>query len=306
MDCKFSRNQRVAAITKMLIENPNKTINLNTFTEKFNAAKSTISEDIVLVRESFNKLKVGSIVTVAGAAGGVKYVCNVSQKDSIEFLNELCNEIMDENRLILGSFLYLTDILSNPKIIKKAGNILASKFINKNIDFVVTVETKGIPLAYEVANMLGVELVIVRRDNKITEGTTISINYLSGSSGRIQTMSLSKKSLPNGSKCIFIDDFMKAGGTAVGIKQMLKEFGSELLGIGVLIDDKGTTNKLVDDYIALIDYIGIDGTGRVSAEISSRLYRTYKFNNLYSNKKNINIRFNKKEIKIRNNMQKKL
>ena len=47
---KISRNGRIAAITKYLIENPNKVIGLNTFSELLNAAKSTISEDIVIVR----------------------------------------------------------------------------------------------------------------------------------------------------------------------------------------------------------------------------------------------------------------
>ena len=47
---KFSRNNRVSAITKILVENPNKVINLNTFTEMLNAAKSTISEDIVMIK----------------------------------------------------------------------------------------------------------------------------------------------------------------------------------------------------------------------------------------------------------------
>ena len=43
--------------------------------------------------------------------------------------------------------------------------------------------------------------------------------------------------MKKGSKCIFIDDFMKAGGTAFGIINLFKEFESELLGIGVLIDN---------------------------------------------------------------------
>ena len=48
---KLSRNNRVVAITKILIETPNKVIGLNRFSELLNAAKSTISEDIVIVRE---------------------------------------------------------------------------------------------------------------------------------------------------------------------------------------------------------------------------------------------------------------
>ena len=44
---KLSRNSRVDAITKILTENPNKVIGLNKFSDLLNAAKSTISEDIV-------------------------------------------------------------------------------------------------------------------------------------------------------------------------------------------------------------------------------------------------------------------
>ena len=268
---KYSRNQRVAGITKILIENPNKTINLNNFTELFNAAKSTISEDIVIVRETLSELSMGKVETVAGAAGGVRYVCGISEEESRVFADELCEILRQKDRVIPGNFIYMTDIMYNPEIVHKAGVILASAFSELQVDYVVTVETKGIPLAYEVAKMLGVQLVIVRRDPKVTEGSTVSINYVSGSSNRIQTMSLSRKSIKKGSKCIFIDDFMKAGGTARGIIDLLKEFESELLGIGVLIDNIEHGHKLIDEYISIIQFKGISEEGK-SELIPSKIF----------------------------------
>jgi len=255
---KFSRNQRITGITKQLIENPNKVINLNTFTEKFNAAKSTISEDILVIRDTLSKLGMGKVETTLGAAGGVKYVCGMSKMEREEFINSLCEVLREEHRIIPGNYIYMTDIMYNPEIIKKAGILLASAFIDKDVDYIVTVETKGIPLAYEVAKLLGVQLVIVRRDNKVTEGTTVSINYVTGSSKRIQTMSLSRKALKNGSQCIFIDDFMKAGGTALGIINLLKEFDSKVIGIGVLIEDIEIPKKLVEDYTSIVEFTGIN------------------------------------------------
>ncbi|MFU0824399.1 pur operon repressor [Clostridium sp.] len=255
---KFSRNQRITAITKTLIENPNKIINLNTFTNMFNAAKSTISEDIVIVRETLDKLSMGSVETISGAAGGIKYKYGISDEKIEEFAKNLCIILQDKQRIVPGEFLYISDIMFNPGIISTAAVILASKFKDLEVDYVVTVETKGIPLAYEVAKKLGVKLVIVRRDNKVTEGPTVSINYVSGSTKRIQTMSLSKRSIHKESKCIFIDDFMKAGGTALGIINLLKEFESKLIGIGVLIDDINTDKKLVDNYVSIIKFGGID------------------------------------------------
>ena len=96
-------------------------------------------------------------------------------------------------------------------------------------------------------------LVIIRKEGKVTEGSTISINYVSGTSGRIQQMSLSKKLMKPNSKCIFIDDFLRGGGTAKGIVDLLNEFDSELVGMGVLVDNVGVKNKSISDYISLIN-----------------------------------------------------
>lgn len=255
---KYTRNQRITAITKTLVENPNKIINLNTFTEMFNAAKSTISEDIIVVRETLQELSIGNIETVPGAAGGIRYVYGISEEKSVEYTEKLCEILKNKKRIVPGEFMYINDIMFNPEIISTAAIILATKFNNLNADYIVTVETKGIPLAYEVAKKLGINLVIVRRENKVTEGPTVSINYVSGSTKRIQTMSLSKRSIEKGSKCIFIDDFMRAGGTALGIINLLKEFESELVGIGVLVDNMNTDKKLVKDYVSIVKFGGID------------------------------------------------
>jgi purine operon repressor len=121
--------------------------------------------------------------------------------------------------------------------------------------------------------MLGVNLIIVRRDNKVTEGPTVSINYVSGSSNRIQTMSLSKKSIQKNSNCIFIDDFMKAGGTAIGIIDLLKEFESHLIGIGVLIDNVKINKKILRNYVSIVQFEGIneDGNPIISKAINKNI-----------------------------------
>ena len=266
---KFNRNQRVIGITKVLTENPNKVITLNVFTEKFNAAKSTISEDIVIVREVLETLSMGRIETVAGASGGIKFINEKSAYDKAKFIEELCELLRDKSRVVPGNFLYITDIAYNPSLIQSAAIILSAAFKNMNVDYVVTIETKGIPLGYEVAKQLGVQLVTVRHDTKYTEGTTVSINYASGSSHRLQTMSLSTKSMRRNSRCIFIDDFMRGGGTAKGIRELLSEFDSELLGSGFLIDSVEIKEKLVDKYVSLVNFHGIgeDGIEIVSHSI---------------------------------------
>ena len=136
--------------------------------------------------------------------------------------------------------------------------MIASKYANAPVDVVMTVATKGIPLAYSVANYLNVPVVIVRRDNLVTEGPTVSINYVSGSTKRIQTMVFSKRSLAQGSNVLIVDDFMKAGGTVNGMISMLEEFRANVAGIAVLVEAEQPDVRLVDDYLSLIRLTEVD------------------------------------------------
>lgn len=269
---KYSRNERIAIITKVLIENPNRIMSLNYFGEMFNAAKSTISEDILIVREIIDKMKEGKVETIAGASGGVKYVAGIRKDSSEEFQKELISHLSDRSRIVPGNFLYVTDLMQNPRIISKAGAILAQKFFDLKLDYIITVETKGIPLAYEVARYLGVQLIVVRRNSKITEGTSVSINYLTGTQGMLSVMSLSKRSIRPGSKLVFIDDFLRGGGTVKGIMDLLAEFDSSLIGVGVVVNSLEVNRKLDTDIINFADYYGIDENGNIKIEKSDSIF----------------------------------
>ncbi|MCW8000041.1 hypothetical protein CFK35_19495 [Clostridium sp. cpc1] len=108
------------------------------------------------------------------------------------------------------------------------------------------------------ADILNVPLIVIRKNTKITEGPTVNINYVSGSTKVIQTMSLSKKVMKEGSKVLVIDDFMKAGGTIKGINDMMNEFNAEVAGVGIFVSTKSPEKKLVDDYISLIKLEAVD------------------------------------------------
>jgi purine operon repressor len=122
------------------------------------------------------------------------------------------------------------------------------------------------------ARALNIPLVIVRRNTKVTEGPTVSINYLSGSARRIQSMSLSRRAVKKDTRSIFIDDFMKAGGTAMGILELMKEFENEVVGIGVLIETKQPERKLVGDYLSLLTLNEVDQDNGIIDITPSQLF----------------------------------
>ena len=61
---------------------------------------------------------------------------------------------------------------------------------------------------------------------------------------------------------------MKAGGTARGIKDLLNEFDSELIGIGVLINHIGIEEKMVNDYYSIVELKDVDEKGVVDLKPS--------------------------------------
>lgn len=250
---KFKRNERIGAIVKILSDNPNKIFTLSFFTTQFNAAKSTISEDLIVVKNVFEKLQLGKVITISGAAGGVKYIPKTSKEENEEFLMQLCERIKDEGRILSGGFLYLIDLIYDPNVVSKIGEIFASNIEYSDVDYVVTMETKGIPMALMTAKAMNLPLVIIRKNTKVAEGPTLSMTYVTGSSSKVETMSLPSRALKPHSKVIIIDDFMRGGGTIKGMIELMKEFKTEVVGTGVFISTIKPEEKMVSNYISLLE-----------------------------------------------------
>jgi purine operon repressor len=255
---KWRRSERVVIITKYLLEKPNTLFSLNFFAELFQSAKSSISEDISIIRDVFREFTLGKVETLAGAGGGVIYSPLVAPREKDEFLQEIAEKLSDPSRILPGGYLYMTDIIFDAHIAQKVGEIFAQHFIELEPECVVTIETKGIPLALMTAKALNLPLVIIRDGSRVTEGSAVSLNYVTGSSRNIRTMSLARRALPTESRVVIIDDFMKAGGTAKGMVELLAEFKAEVLGIGVLVDTELPEQKLVPNYYSLLKLSKVD------------------------------------------------
>ncbi|MCG8398627.1 pur operon repressor [Bacillus atrophaeus] len=279
---KFRRSGRLVDLTNYLLTHPHELIPLTFFSERYQSAKSSISEDLTIIKQTFEQQGIGTLLTVPGAAGGVKYIPKVKQAEAEEFVQTLGQSLVNPERILPGGYLYLTDILGKPSVLSKVGKLFASVFAERDIDVVMTVATKGIPLAYAAASFLNVPVVIVRKDNKVTEGSTVSINYVSGSSNRIQTMSLAKRSMKTGSNVLIIDDFMKAGGTINGMINLLDEFNANVAGIGVLVEAEGVNERLVDEYMSLLTLSKINMKDK-SIEIQNGNFLRFFKENLLKN-----------------------
>ncbi|OGX61549.1 MAG: pur operon repressor [Paenibacillus sp. RIFOXYA1_FULL_44_5] len=255
---KFKRSARLVEMTQYLLNRPQSLIPLTTFAEKYGSAKSSISEDLAIIKEVFAEEGLGELQTLAGAAGGVKYIPKLPFSESLRIVDHICKQLKQPERILPGGYLYMSDVLGQPARLYELGRIFASAFVDLHADVVMTVETKGIPLAYATAMFLNIPVVIVRRDSRVSEGSAVSINYVSSSSRQIQTMSLARRALKEQANVIIVDDFMRAGGTIRGMMDLLAEFNAVVKGIGVFVESEDVEEHMVDDYISLARLSGVD------------------------------------------------
>ena len=209
---RAKRMERVVALTKLLVDHPQQLFSFSYFCKKFEVAKSTLSEDVLAVKSGLEIFGLGKVETLAGAAGGVRFIPGHTAKDDDDFLHDLAIKLSAADRILPGGVLYTTDLLCNPEIAVRLGEIFMSHFKDVEPDCIMTVETRGIPLALFVARAFNVPMVIARHDNYITEGPTVNINYVSSSTKVIRTMAMPKRALQPGNKVLIVDDVMKGSG----------------------------------------------------------------------------------------------
>lgn len=247
---KAKRIERVAALAKLLADHPYRLFTFAYFCEKFAIAKSTLSEDVLAVKSGLEMYGLGRVETLAGAAGGVRFIPGHFPEDDAAFLQDLAAQLATPERILPGDMLYTTDLLCRPEIVTRLGEIFMERLQELQPDCIMTVETSGIPLAMAVARAFNAPLVIARRASDITEGSTVNINYVSGSTKSIQTMAMPKRALRAQSRVLIVDDVMKGGGTAKGMVALAQEMGAEVVGKAFLLETAAPARKLVDDYLA--------------------------------------------------------
>ena len=82
---KFRRSERLIDMTNYLLDHPRQLVPLTFFAERYSSAKSSISEDLAIIKEIFEERGIGTLQTVPGAAGGVKFKYKLSMEEARSF-----------------------------------------------------------------------------------------------------------------------------------------------------------------------------------------------------------------------------
>lgn len=271
MKMKLKRSERLVDMMATLLQRPYTPFNLTHFTEKYKSAKSSISEDLTIIKEVMDYQGTGQIRTYPGASGGVEYIPSLSKELQIEYIEELARLVNHPDRILPGGYLYLTDLLGTPEVLKKMGKIIASRCVDLGVDYVLTIATKGIPIAQAAAYELNKPMIIARKDSKVSEGSAISVKYTSASASRlVQSMEIGRNSMEENSRVILVDDFYRGGGTMSGMEALIDIFDSTVVGKFVFCENIKESPADKNDIQSILSIKGLDhDTDSFEAQIGS-------------------------------------
>ncbi len=252
------RSERIVRLTRHLVDHPGTALSLTEMAEHYGVAKSSLSEDLAIIRSVFEQDGNGFLRTQLGANGGILFEVDVSTTREQEIMAEILAQLSDPQRILTGGYMFITDVLSQPQILRNVGKMFAKLFAKEEPDVILTVETKGIPLAVITSEYLNIPYVVARRDHNWSEGPSVSTNYVSSFDRRIQSMSLSRRSIVQGARVLILDDFMKAGGTIKGMIALMEEFSATVVGTGVFMATAEPSEKFISSYRSLVTLAHMD------------------------------------------------
>lgn len=265
----MKRSERISYITKTLVDHPNKIFSLRYFSEHCGASKSSVSEDIDILRKSFQKLALGNIETIVGASGGVRFRPELPEDMLRERLLEILARLREPGREILGEYIYYGDILFRPETLQDIAMAMHKLFADQKIDGVMTIETKGVPIAIALSRLLNVPAIVARKSNLVSEGNTISVHYKSNTHKTVQSMYVTRGAIAKGAQILIVDDFMKAGGTILGMKSLIRENEAHCIGSCVFMQEGGTQIEMEKHaYLYRLDKIN----HKMNVNISENLF----------------------------------
>ena len=107
----------------------------------------------------------------------------------------------------------------------------------RRITRVLTAEVSGIPVALQVAEQFGAQMIYARKSHSRTmTGTYYVAEAVSRTRGTSSELMVDRRFLNVQDRVLIIDDFLATGATLTALARLVGESGAELCGIACVIE----------------------------------------------------------------------
>lgn len=131
------------------------------------------------------------------------------------------NEHLDIGAFIMFSDVELT-VAAATELLKRA----------PEFDCLITAESKGIPLAYEMSRQSGKKYLLARKSVKLYMHDPVEVSVKSITTAKVQTLYLDGSDLEylKGKRVLLVDDVISTGESIHALEQLAEKAGAEVVG----------------------------------------------------------------------------
>jgi len=149
------------------------------------------------------------------------------------------------DKLDIAAFIMFSDV---EVTVKSAEQLLAK---SPEFDVIITAESKGIPLAYEMARQSGKSYVVARKSVKLYMQDVVSVKVKSITTANEQTLHLDgeKAELLKGKRVLIVDDVISTGESLKALEALVQQAGGEIAGEAAVLAEGDAANR--EDIIFL-------------------------------------------------------
>ena len=127
-------------------------------------------------------------------------------------------------------------ILGDTEIVRKTAPIIAKKL--PEVDFIVTAEAKGIPLAYEISRVLNLnEYVVARKSVKayMEEPIEVEVNSITTTNSQKLYLNNQDAKKIKGKRVALVDDFISTGQSLKALERLVEKAGGKVLAKAAIL-----------------------------------------------------------------------
>jgi adenine phosphoribosyltransferase len=130
-------------------------------------------------------------------------------------------------------FYDITTLLRTPEGFTATVDRLSAPYVQKGIDVVIGIESRGFILGAAVAQRIGAGFIPIRKPGKLPSTTLKEIYDLEYGKDALE---IHVDAVNKGQRVLVVDDVLATGGTAAAAVRLVNALGGELHGVAFLIE----------------------------------------------------------------------
>ena len=118
-------------------------------------------------------------------------------------------------------------------------------------DVILTAESKGIPLAYEMSRQSGIKYILARKSVKLYMYNPVGVDVKSITTTRMQTLYLDQHDLEylSGLPVLVVDDVISTGESLHALEELVRKAGGSIVGRAAVLAEGDAAKR--DDILFL-------------------------------------------------------